>query len=44
MKATLVFVGLFLLAAAVAQQQDESGPKGVIHGTVIPYGQKTQTS
>jgi hypothetical protein len=35
MKATLVFVGLFLLAAAVAQQQDESGPKGVIHGTVI---------
>jgi len=25
MKAILVFVGLFLLAAAVARQQDESG-------------------
>jgi hypothetical protein len=35
MKATLIFVGLFLLAAAVAQQQDESGPKGVIYGSVI---------
>ena len=35
MKAILVFVGLFLLTAAVARQQDESGPKGVIHGSVI---------
>jgi hypothetical protein len=35
MKATLVFVGLFLVAAALVQQQDESGPNGVIHGTVI---------
>jgi len=35
MKAILVFVGLLLLAAAVARQQDESGPKGVIHGSVI---------
>ena len=35
MKALLVFVGLFMLSAAVAQEQDESSPKGVIHGTVI---------
>jgi hypothetical protein len=35
MKVILVFVGLFLLATAVAQQRDESSPKGVIHGTVI---------
>jgi hypothetical protein len=35
MKVLLVSVGLFLLAAAVAQQQDESSPKGVIHGIVI---------
>ncbi len=35
MKVFLVFVGLFLLAAAVEQQRDESGPEGVIHGTVI---------
>lgn len=35
MKATLVFVGLFLAATALAQQEDESGPNGVIHGTVI---------
>jgi hypothetical protein len=35
MKATLVFVGLFLVAAALAQQQDESGPNGAIHGTVM---------
>jgi hypothetical protein len=35
MKAILACVGLFLLATAVAQQRDESGPKGVIHGTVI---------
>ena len=35
MKATLVFVGLFLVATALAQQQDESRPNGVIHGAVI---------
>ena len=35
MKATLVFVGLFLVATALAQQQDESRPDGVIYGTVI---------
>src|SRR5271155_1224664 len=35
MKAFLVLLGLFLLATAVARQRDESGPKGVIHGTVI---------
>lgn len=35
MKATPVFVGLFLVAAALAQQQKTSGPNGVIHGTVI---------
>ena len=35
MKTILAFVGLFLLGAAAARQQDESGPKGVIHGSVI---------
>jgi hypothetical protein len=35
MKATPVFVGLFLVAAALAQQQPESVPNGVIYGTVI---------
>ena len=35
MKAAPVFVGLFLVAAALAQQQQTSGPNGVIHGTVI---------
>jgi hypothetical protein len=31
MKAILVFVGLSLFAAVVAQQEDKSGPNGVIH-------------
>lgn len=35
MKAILVFVGLFLLSAALARQRDESAPKGVIHGSVV---------
>jgi len=35
MKAILVFVGLSLFAAVVAQQEDKSGPNGVIHGTVV---------
>src|SRR5215469_8052269 len=35
MKPIVVLLGSFLLVAGVAQQQDESGPKGVIHGIVI---------
>ena len=35
MKSALVFVGLFLLAAASAQQNDEPHPKGVIYGIAI---------
>lgn len=35
MKIALVFVGLLLLAAASTQQNDESHPKGVIHGIAI---------
>ena len=35
MKSVLVFVGLFLLAAASAQQNDEPHPKGVIYGIAI---------
>jgi hypothetical protein len=34
-KSALVFVGLFLLAAASAQQNDEPHPKGVIYGIAI---------
>ena len=34
-KTALVFVGLFLLAAASAQQNDEPHPKGVIYGIAI---------
>jgi hypothetical protein len=34
-KSALVFVGLFLLAAASAQQNDETHPKGVIYGIAI---------
>src|ERR1700692_2228959 len=34
-KTALVFVGLFLLAAASAQQNDEPRPKGVIYGIAI---------
>jgi hypothetical protein len=34
-KSALVFVGLFLLAAASAQQNDEPRPKGVIYGIAI---------
>jgi len=35
MKANLVFVGLSLFAAVVAQKQHESDANGVIHGTVV---------
>ncbi len=35
MKSVLVFVCLFLLAAASAQQNDEPHPKGVIYGIAI---------
>lgn len=35
MKTVLVFVGLFLLAPAVAQQQYETQPSGIIYGRVI---------
>src|SRR5215469_13789853 len=35
MKAILVFVGLSLFAAVVAQQEDKPGPNGVINGTVV---------
>ena len=35
MKPIVVLLGSFLLVAGLAQQQDESGPKGVIHGSVI---------
>jgi hypothetical protein len=35
MKATLVFVGLALFAAATAEQRRESDANGVIHGTVV---------
>lgn len=35
MKSALVFVGLFLLAAALAQQNDQPHPKGVIYGVAI---------
>lgn len=42
MKSALVFVGLFLLAAASAQQNDEPHPKRVIYGIAI--GQDGQPS
>jgi hypothetical protein len=35
MKSALAFVGLFLLAAASAQQNNEPHPKGVIYGIAI---------
>jgi hypothetical protein len=35
MKTTLVFVGILLLAIAVAQQHDKAHPKGVIYGVAI---------
>lgn len=35
MKAIPLFVGLFLLALAAAQQPDKTRPKGVIYGSVI---------
>ena len=35
MKASFVFVGWLLLAAAVAQQHDEPRPNGVIYGIII---------
>ena len=35
MKLILVFLGLFLLAAAVARQQGETPPNGTIYGSVI---------
>jgi len=35
MKTTFVFVGFLLLATAVAQQHDDSRPKGVIYGIAV---------
>lgn len=40
MKTALVFVGILLLAAASAQQNDEPRPNAVIHGIAVGrYGQ-----
>lgn len=40
MKALLVFVGLVLLATAVAQRQNETQPNGVIYGSVVGQDDK----